>query len=251
VSLVGAGPGAADLLTARAIVRLREADTVFYDGLTSRQVLALSPRAEHVSVARRVGHKTLTQDDVIKMMVTAARAGRRVVRLKSGDPFVLGRGGEEARALLAAGIPVEVVPGVTTALAAPALSGIAVTERGVASAVAIVSGHDRASYAPVLGRLTPGSATIVVLMGLGERSGIRECLIEAGWPRTTPAALIVKASQSGERVWTGTLGSLGAHDRTTVRTDPGVIVIGEVVGRRTPSPPAVSRSGADRRDSNR
>jgi uroporphyrin-III C-methyltransferase/precorrin-2 dehydrogenase/sirohydrochlorin ferrochelatase len=235
VALVGAGPGAPDLLTLRASARLRTADVVFYDGLTTRQALALAPSAEHVSVARRVGRKTLGQAQVIAMMIEAAREGRQVVRLKSGDPFVLGRGGEEARALRAAHVPVEVVPGITTALAAPALAGIAVTERGVSAALVIISGHDAASYMPVLGRLEPGSATLVVLMGLAERAGVRRCLVDAGWSTATPAAIVIQASRTGERVWVGTLGTLGTRvDGVRGRTEPGVIVIGEVVERRTP-----------------
>jgi uroporphyrin-III C-methyltransferase/precorrin-2 dehydrogenase/sirohydrochlorin ferrochelatase len=235
VALVGAGPGAPDLLTLRAVARLRAADVVFYDGLTTRQTLALAPAAEHISVARRVGRKTLRHDPVIAMMIEAAREGRRIVRLKSGDPFVLGRGGEEARALRAARVPVEIVPGITTALAAPALAGIAVTERDVSAALVIVSGHDAASYTPVLGRLEPGTATVVVLMGLAKRSGIRRCLVDAGWSPATPTAIVIQASQTGERVWTGRLGTLGTRvDGVGGPAQPGVIVIGDVVGRRTP-----------------
>jgi uroporphyrin-III C-methyltransferase/precorrin-2 dehydrogenase/sirohydrochlorin ferrochelatase len=240
---VGAGPGAPDLLTLRATARLRSADVVFYDGLTTRQALALAPAAEHVSVARRVGRKTLSQAAVIAMMIEAARLGRQVVRLKSGDPFVLGRGGEEVRALRAARVPVEIVPGISTALAAPALAGIAVTERGVSAALVMVSGHDAASYTRVLARLEPGSATVVVLMGLGERAGIRRCLVAAGWAPATPAAVIIKASQPGERVWVGTLGSLGARDGVRTRTDPGVIVIGDVVACRTRLDAARAQTG--------
>ena len=241
VALVGAGPGAPDLLTLRATARLRAADIVFYDGLTARRALALAPAAEHVSVARRAGPKTLGQDQVIAMMIRAARQGRRVVRLKSGDPFLFARGGEEARALRAAGVPVEIVPGLSTALAAPALAGIAVTERDVSAALIVVSGHDAGTYSPVLGRLEPGSATVVVLMGLAKRSGIRRCLIGNGWPPDTPAAIVVNASQTGERIWCGTVAELGTRaDGVRGRTDPGVIVIGEVVARRTPPLPGTA-----------
>jgi len=234
VSLVGAGPGDPDLLTGRAVARLGAAELVLYDGLTSRRALALAPGAAHVSVARRVGRKPLTQDRVIAMMVDAARRGLRVVRLKSGDPGLLGRGGEEAQALVRAGVRVEVVPGLSTALAAPALAGIPVTHRGLSAAVVGVSGHAAEGYGAILDRLTPGSATIVVLMGLGQRTSIARRLRRAGWPAMTPAAIIVDASRARQRVWSGTLGALGRRDGVTGREQPGVIVIGDVVAVRTP-----------------
>ncbi len=233
VSLVGAGPGAPDLLTARAIARLGAADVVFYDGLTSRRALALAPRARHVSVARRVGRKTRTLDDVVAMMIDAASQGQRVVRLKSGDPMLLGRGGEEARALSEAGVRVEIVPGVSTALAAPALAGIPVTHRGLSAALVVVSGHGPDGYGPIVDRLAPGSATVVVLMGLGERAALARRLRRAGWTAATPAAVILNASRTGQRVWSGTLGALGRRDGIVGRQQPGVIVIGEVVDART------------------
>ena len=229
VSLVGAGPGDPKLLTLRAVERLRRADLVLHDGLVPDDVLLMaSRRAVRVSVARRAGKKELTQQQVIDQMVTAAQAGRRVVRLKAGDPFVLGRGGEEARALAQAGIPFDVVPGVTSALAAPAGAGIPVTCRGVASAFLVVSGHDRESYAPVLSQVRPG-VTVIVLMGLGERAGIAECLMAAGWAGRTPAAIVINASRQSQRTWTGSLAQLGEPNGITSRTDPGVLVIGDVV----------------------
>jgi uroporphyrin-III C-methyltransferase/precorrin-2 dehydrogenase/sirohydrochlorin ferrochelatase len=181
-------------------------------------------------VARRVGPKTLSQDEVSARIIAEARAGRRVVRLKAGDPFVFGRGGEEVQALVDAGVPFEVVPGLSTALAAPALAGIPVTHRGVSSAVVVVTGHAADSYGPIIDALEPDSATVVVLMGLGERKALGRRLVKAGWKRSTPAAVIVKASQPGQVVWTGRLGALGAGDGLTSREDPGVIVIGGVVG---------------------
>lgn len=230
VSLVGAGPGDPDLLTVKARKRLEQADLVLFDGLVPRALLKLAPRAERVSVARRVGPKALTQEEVGDRIIAGARAGLRVVRLKSGDPFVFGRGGEEVLALIQAGVPFEVVPGVTTAFAAPALAGIPVTHRGVSTAVVVVSGHAPDGYAPVLTRLAPGSATIVVLMGLGERRAIGRCLVRAGWKTSTPAAVVLNASQPTEKVWRGTIGSLGVRDRIQHREEPGVIVVGEVAG---------------------
>jgi uroporphyrin-III C-methyltransferase/precorrin-2 dehydrogenase/sirohydrochlorin ferrochelatase len=229
VSLVGAGPGDPDLLTLRAVDRLRSADLVLYDGLVPSAVIELAAGAERVSVARRAGQKSLTQADVNELLVSAARLGQRVVRLKSGDPFVFGRGGEEVRALVEAGVPFEVVPGVSAAIAAPGLAGIPVTHRGVASGFVVVSGHGAEAYEPLLGALTPGSATVVVLMGMGHRRSIARFLADAGWRADTPVAIVVSASQPNQRVWIGRLATLGVEDEAGARDEPGVIVIGEVV----------------------
>lgn len=229
VSLVGAGPGDPDLLTWRAIQRLQAADLVLHDGLVPREVIRLATSAECVSVSKRAGRSTLSQDDVTDRMIAAARRGRLVVRLKSGDPFVLGRGGEEALALARAGVPFDVVPGLTSATAAPAAAGIPVTHRGVASAFLVISGHAPSAYDPILAALPPGSATVVVLMGMAERARIAARLVAASWPAATPAAIVVNASRRGQRVWTGTLGTLGHEREGDGRDDPGVLVIGEVV----------------------
>jgi uroporphyrin-III C-methyltransferase/precorrin-2 dehydrogenase/sirohydrochlorin ferrochelatase len=229
VSLVGAGPGDPELLTWRAVQRLRSADLVLHDGLVPDAIVRLAANAEHVSVARRAGAKMMSQDDVSDRMVTEAWEGQRVVRLKAGDPFVFGRGGEEAAALARAGVPFEIVPGVTSAIAGPALAGIPVTQRDVASAFLVVTGHAEASYGPILGRLAPGSATVVVLMAGAERAGIRRVLERAGWSPETPAAIVTRASQPGQHVWTGTLGALEDGPATASPEDPGVIVIGDVV----------------------
>ena len=148
VSLVGAGPGDPQLLTRAAYDRLERAELVLYDALVSQDVLALAPRAQRFYVGKRAGRTSMSQETINRLLVRAARRGRRVVRLKAGDPFVFGRGGEEALALDAAGVPFEVVPGVTAAIAAPALAGIPVTHRGAASAFVTVSGHDERAWAP-------------------------------------------------------------------------------------------------------
>lgn len=229
VSLVGAGPGAADLLTLRAVDRLRRADLVLYDGLVPTAVIDVAERAERVSVARRVGPKTLTQTQVNDLMIAGARAGRRVVRLKSGDPFVFGRGGEEVEALAAAGVAFEVVPGLSTAIAAPTLAGIPVTHREVASGVVVVSGHDAAAYRPLLGSLPPGAGTVVALMAQGHRAELARFLLDLGWSGDTPTALVSNASQPDQHVWFGRLATLGTDDGAEIREGPGVVVIGEVV----------------------
>ena len=232
VSLVGAGPGDPDLLTVRALDRLRAADLVLYDALVAPEVVALATRAQRFSVGKRAGRRSVPQETIARVMLRAARRGRRVVRLKCGDPYVLGRGGEEAVALRTAGISFEVVQGLTTAVAAPALAGIPLTHRGLASGFVVVSGHDESSFRPVLGSLDPGTLTVVVLMGLAHRDAVAACLIERGWPTETAAAVVFAASTPHARTWVGTLGTLGTAPGATDADAPGTIVIGDVVGLR-------------------
>ncbi|HET9317921.1 MAG TPA: SAM-dependent methyltransferase, partial [Vicinamibacteria bacterium] len=163
-----------------------------------------------------------------RLMIAAARRGRRVVRLTGGDPFVCGRGGEEALALRAAGLPFEVVPGISSAVAAPAAAGIPVTHRGLASAFVVVAGHAEGGYRTVLETLAPRSATVVVLMGLGSRDAIASLLLGRGWPASTPAAIVHGAFTDEQQAWTGSLGMLGGA--ALPDTDAaGTIVIGAVV----------------------
>ena len=233
VSLVGAGPGDPDLLTIRALDRLRAADLVLYDALVAPEVVALADRAQRFSVGKRAGRRSVRQDTITRVMVRAARRGRRVVRLKCGDPYVLGRGGEEALALQTAGVPFEVVQGLTTAVAAPALAGIPLTHRGLASGFVVVSGHDESSFRPILGSLDPGSLTVIVLMGLAHRGLVATCLIERGWIPETAAAVVFAASTPRARTWVGTLGTLGTAPDATDTDAPGTIVIGDVVTLHT------------------
>jgi uroporphyrin-III C-methyltransferase/precorrin-2 dehydrogenase/sirohydrochlorin ferrochelatase len=171
----------------------------------------------------------MTQEAIHALMIRAARRGRRVVRLKGGDPFVFGRGGEEALALQRAGIPYDVVPGITSAIAAPAAAGIPVTHRGLASAFLVVSGHDEDAFTSPVGQLQPNGVTLVVLMGLGRSANLACQLIDRGWSRGTPAAVIVDASRPWQQVWRGTLDDL-AVDRPAIEGDgPGTLVIGNVV----------------------
>jgi uroporphyrin-III C-methyltransferase/precorrin-2 dehydrogenase/sirohydrochlorin ferrochelatase len=230
VSLVGAGPGDPDLLTLKAARALAEADIVFYDALVAPETLALAPRAQRFSVGKRCGRAAIRQETIHWLLVRAARRGKKVVRLKGGDPFVFGRGGEEALALAAAGIPFEVVPGVTSAVAAPALAGVPVTHRGVASAFLVVSGHAEASFGPVLESVKPGTATLVVLMGLHARAAIAGLLLSRGFPGRTPAAVLFGASTAGAEVWRGDLSGLGRMEIPEAATGlPGTIVVGDVV----------------------
>jgi len=228
VSLVGAGPGDPSLLTRKAVVRLRAADLVLYDALVDVRVLKFAKRAQKFFVGKRAGRHALAQPSIHAVMIGAARRGRRVVRLKGGDPFVFGRGGEEALALQAAGIPFEVVPGISSAVAAPALAGIPVTHRGVAAGVLVVSGHDEEAFATTVEQIAPGIVTLVILMGVGRAAALAARLIAAGWPRLMPAALVVDASTSRQQVWRGRLDELSERQLPLDRDGPGTIVIGNV-----------------------
>lgn len=228
VSLVGAGPGDPDLLTLRALERLREADLILDDALVNGSaLLELAPQAKRFFVGKRAGRHSLDQADINRLMIKAAKGGRRVVRLKCGDPFVLGRGGEEALALEAAGVAYEIVPGVSSAIAAPALAGIPVTHRGIAAGFIVLSGHAESAYGPVLDGISPGALTLVVLMGLRTRGAIAERLIARGWATTCPTAIVCGASHDGATRWLGTLAELGAAEIESELA--GTLVIGDVV----------------------
>jgi uroporphyrin-III C-methyltransferase/precorrin-2 dehydrogenase/sirohydrochlorin ferrochelatase len=228
VSLVGAGPGDPELLTLKAVKRLEEADLVLYDALVDPETLRFAPDARRFFVGKRAGRPAIRQDAINRLMIREAQRGHRIVRLKCGDPFVFGRGGEEALALAAAGIPCEIVPGISSAIAVPLLAGIPVTHRGLASAFIVVSGHAERAYAPALRSLSPGSATVVVLMGLANREAIAKTLLEAGWSAQTSAAVLVGVSQRGEDVWHGSLDGLGAAVLEEEGNLPGIIVVGAV-----------------------
>lgn len=226
VSLVGAGPGDPELLTLRALKRLREAHLVLNDALVPADLLELAPNAQRFYVGKRAGRHSIDQDGIHGLMIRAAQRGQRVVRLKCGDPFVLGRGGEEALALEAAGIPYEVVPGLSSAIAAPALAGIPVTHRGLAAGFAVISGHAESVYGPLLDGIARGM-TIVVLMGVKTRGAISARLVARGWPPSTPAAIIHGASQPDAITWFGDLATIDAAAFDTEL--PAVLVIGDVV----------------------
>jgi len=228
VSLVGAGPGDPGLLTRRAAARLRAADLVLYDALVDERVLRLARRAQRFFVGKRAGRHALTQTEIHAVMIRAARRGRRVVRLKGGDPFVFGRGGEEALALGAAGVPFDLVPGITSATAAPALAGIPVTHRGIAAALLVVSGHDEELFATLIGAIAPGGVSLVVLMGYGRRQALARRLIDGGWARATPAALIADASLPQQAAWRGTLADLASGGGEMESGGPTTMVVGAV-----------------------
>jgi uroporphyrin-III C-methyltransferase / precorrin-2 dehydrogenase / sirohydrochlorin ferrochelatase len=228
VSLVGAGPGDPGLLTRKALVCLRAADLVLYDALIDDRILRYARRAQKFFVGKRAGRHAMTQPAIHGLMIRAARKGRRVVRLKGGDPFVFGRGGEEAMALQNAGIPFEIVPGVTSAVAAPAAAGIPVTHRGVSSSFLVVSGHEEAAFATAIGQLQPNGITVVVLMGLGRSVAVASLLIQRGWSPDTPAAIVVDATLAHQQVWRGCLDDLAADRADITGNGAGTLVIGDV-----------------------
>ena len=249
VSIVGAGPGDPSLLTRRAVARLRTADLVLYDALVDVVVLRFARRAQKFYVGKRAGRHAVSQDAIHTLMIRAARKGKRVVRLKGGDPFVFGRGGEEALALRAAGVSFDIVPGVTNAVAAPGLAGIPVTHRGTSSGVVIVSGHDEAAFASTVGRLAPNGLTLVILMGIGRSAGLAGRLVDLGWSRATPAAIVADASLPSQRTWYGTLGNLASSRADLDVAQAGTIVVGAVaalqcrVGREGQEANTAARAG--------
>lgn len=236
VYLVGAGPGDPKLLTLRGRECLERADVVFYDALANPALLDYAPpQAKRVYVGKRADQHAVPQEELHERMVQAARAGKVVVRLKGGDPFLFGRGGEEGEALAQAGIPFEVVPGVTSALAAPAYAGIPVTHRRWASSVAIVTGHEdptKPESAVRWDRLATAVDTLVVLMGMGRLEEIVEALRAAGRSPQTPAAVVEWGTWPRQRTATGTLETLVQQVRKQGLGAPAVVIVGEVVQLR-------------------
>jgi uroporphyrinogen III methyltransferase / synthase len=235
VALVGAGPGDPGLITVRGLELLRRADVVVYDRLVDRRLLDEAPRARRIFAGKASGARALTQERINALLVRHARRGRRVVRLKGGDPFVFGRGGEEAFALARARIPFEIVPGVTSAVAAPAYAGIPLTHRGVASSFAVVTGHAcapererRVDWA----RLATAVDTLVVLMGLEHLQQIARELVASGRAASTPVALVRWGSTDEQETVVGTLGDIAERARRARLEPPVVTVIGDVVALR-------------------
>jgi uroporphyrin-III C-methyltransferase/precorrin-2 dehydrogenase/sirohydrochlorin ferrochelatase len=207
--------------------RIEDADLVLYDALVDAEALRRTTRAQCFCVGKRARRDSVPQESIHRLMIRAARQGKRVVRLKGGDPFVFGRGGEEALALAMAGIAFEVVPGVTTAVAAPELAGIPITHRGMASGFLVLAGHTSEQVDDTLTAVRPGSVSIVLLMGIGARRQLAAQLMAHGWSPATPAAIVCDASTSDEWTWTGRLDGLG--DAAPPRGAAGVLVVGEVV----------------------
>jgi uroporphyrinogen III methyltransferase/synthase len=235
VYLVGAGPGDPGLLTLRAAELLARADVLVYDALVSPAIVERAARAERVYVGKRGGEHTRTQDEINRLLVELAGRFRTVVRLKGGDPFVFGRGGEEALVLRQAGVPFEVVPGISSGVAGPAYAGIPVTHRGVAASVALVTGHEDPTKDDThldWAHLARGVGTLVFYMGVGKMADNFRRLIEGGRSPDTPAAAVEWGTYPRQRTVAGTLATLPALVREAGIGAPSVVVVGEVVALR-------------------
>src|SRR5512136_3170081 len=240
VFLVGAGPGSPDLLTVKAGRILGEAEVVLYDQLAGGVRDLLPAGAELIDCGKSGSRHTLEQDEIERIMVARALEGKRVVRLKGGDPFLFGRGGEELEALRAAGIPVEMVPGVSSALAVPASVGIPLTHRKYASQVTILTGNeDPTKPGPALDwqLLARSRGTIVILMGVANLARIVEALMRNGKPDSTPVAIIERGLRKERRVTTGPLATIADNAEKNGVKPPAVIVIGDVVRLYNPENP--------------
>ena len=236
VYLVGGGPGDPGLLTLKGAEALRAADVVIYDRLIDPRLLRHTrANCEHIYVGKQANRHTLRQDEINALLVERGRAGQTVVRLKGGDPFVFGRGGEEADELQAAGIPFEVVPGITSPIAAAAYAGIPVTHRGIASSFAIVTGHEdptKEESSLHLDELARGADTLILMMGVERLDGLTRELISAGRTPETPVALVRWGTWSRQEVLTGTLGTIVQQVAERAFAPPAIILVGEVVRLR-------------------
>ncbi len=230
VALVGAGPGDAGLLTLRALRLLNEADVILHDRLVSKDVLALARRdAEFIEVAKESGHHYTTQDRIHALLLEHAKAGKRVVRLKGGDPFIFGRGGEECEVLRANDIPYEIVPGVTAALACAAYAGIPLTHRDHAQSLRLVTAHCQKSEDSLdWQQLAAEKQTLAVYMGVASLDRLQSKLIEHGRHPHTPIALIENGSRKEQRVIVGTLENLSQQALQHLVKSPALLIIGEV-----------------------
>ncbi|MEB3211850.1 MAG: uroporphyrinogen-III C-methyltransferase [Leptolyngbyaceae bacterium] len=233
VYLVGAGPGDPGLLTVKGKSLLECADVVVYDALVSPQILDLiSPHAERINAGKRSGRHSMLQEATTQLLIEKATTHAVVIRLKGGDPFVFGRGGEEMEDLIYAGIPVEVVPGITSGIAAPAYAGIPLTHRRYSSSVTFVTGHESAGkYRPQVNwqAIAKSSETIVVYMGVHNMPHIINELQQAGIPSTTPIALIRWGTRPDQEELVGTLATIIQQINETGFTAPAIAVIGAVV----------------------
>ena len=236
VWLVGAGPGDPELLTIKALKALGRADVVVHDGLVSDEILDLAPEgARRISVAKRKSRHSYGQDEINRMLVAFARDGLTVVRLKGGDPFIFGRGGEELEACREAGLDCHVVPGVTAALAAGASAGAPLTHRGSAQAVTFVTGH-AANGEPDLdwAGLAKANQTVVIYMGLSTAPAISARLIAAGRPGSTPALIVENASRPDERRVVTTLA--GLPETAAGLSGPALLIVGEAMALAQATP---------------
>ncbi len=227
VSIVGAGPGDPELLTLKAVRILQHADVILYDRLINISILEHAQAdAEMVSVGKQYGNPSVTQEEINRKMISEAHQGRAVVRLKGGDPFIFGRGGEECLELSRHGIPFEVVPGISSISAVPAYAGIPLTMRNLATGFTVISGHLHPASSSYDWSVLKNISTLVILMGLNNLSGIIQKLILHGKPPDTPVALISRGTTPKQEVITGSLSDITAKSKGIA--SPAIIVIGQV-----------------------
>lgn len=236
VYLVGAGPGDPGLITLNAIICIAKSTVVVYDALCNPSLLSYArPACERIYVGKQAGKHSMKQDDINALLADKALEGKNVCRLKGGDPFVFGRGGEEALYLQERGIPFEVVPGVTSAVAVPAYAGIPVTHRNLATSVRFITGHEDPTKPESQidwGELAATTGTLVFLMGVKNLAAIAERLVTFGKSGDTPAALIANGTLPSQKTVTGTLATIAAKAESETLEPPAILVVGEVVGLR-------------------
>jgi len=228
VYIIGGGPGDPGLITVKGLKYLRQADVVLYDRLVSPELLSeASPNAEMIDVGKEPKRHRRSQDEINALLIEKAREGKSVARLKGGDPFVFGRGGEECQALAEAGIRYEVIPGVTSAIAVPAYAGIPITQRGVTTSFTVIAGHTGGAEADVDWASIPRNGTIIFVMGVEHMPQIVLSLIEHGYSPETPAAVIEKGTTPKQIVVTATLADI--VEKAAHLQPPSILVVGEVV----------------------
>ncbi|HEY8118674.1 MAG TPA: uroporphyrinogen-III C-methyltransferase [Methylophilaceae bacterium] len=229
VFLIGAGPGDPELLTLKAVRALQAADVVLIDDLVNRDILLHAPQARVVEVGKRGGCKSTPQHFINRLMLSLAEQGQTIARLKGGDPFIFGRGGEEMLALKAAGVTVEVIPGVTSGIAAPAIIGIPVTHREFTHGVSFITGHTQDGDSPNWKALVDGGTTLVIYMGMRHIASIVNELLAAGVPGDMPAAAIQQGTLPEQRQVISPLNMLPMAIQQEGLSSPTIVVIGEVV----------------------
>ncbi len=232
VWLCGAGPGDPGLLTLHAVNALRQADVVVYDALVQESILDWAPKAEHIYAGKRGGKPSAKQRDISLHLVELAREGKRVLRLKGGDPFVFGRGGEEAQTLIQHDIPVRIIPGISAGIGGLAYAGIPVTHRDVNQSVTFVTGHDQSGNTPQSldwNAISRGSQVLVIYMGMKHLDQIMTSLLEAGRPSSEPVAIVTNATTDAQQVLETTLGSAVADVAASGLEPPAIICVGRSV----------------------
>lgn len=235
VWLCGAGPGDPGLLTLHALNALRQADVVIYDALVQEAILDWAPQAEHIYAGKRGGKPSAKQRDISLRLVDLSREGKRVLRLKGGDPFVFGRGGEEAQTLVQHGVPVRIIPGISAGIGGLAYAGIPVTHRDVNQSVTFVTGHDQSGNTPGSldwNAISKGSQVLVIYMGMKHIAQIAGKLIEAGRPLSEPVAVVTSATTDDQKVLETTLGTMVTDIDAANMEPPAIICVGRSVEMR-------------------